>query len=434
MQRSLRQFSRSYCDYQLDSPTTNVSLAQRTSLRCLPKYTVMILVVALWPLIAAAQAETVELPTTNKTSVLLLRNGQTFTGVIANSLDSTQAQYTLIDRLGNRLRFPKQQVEFVSDSIVEIYAYRRATQIRNNAPACLALAQWCMQSRLFDQAQQQINNAITITGRTATVTRLEIRLNLLRSPPVNQAIQSIGSAASTSIISADQVQQRIDRLPDGVVHRFIRSVQPLLLKSCALAGCHGPNPKSTFVLFRTSAKRAIPHRISLRNLYNTLTTLDLVQAENSLLLTAATSVHGAQNQPTLGIDTPQERSELVNWVRVVTKTPNHNFDSNPTKPIIPPGPIMYQRGNPQRTSKMITPDSDPSSSIPTPRNMPNDLQNWIQSRQPQPTLGIGLVLPIEMQEPTLGTMKIPPPKRVDLTPGVGGNFSLPSYLILRQKR
>ena len=412
-----------------------MSLAQRSSWRCLPKYTAVILVVVLlWPLIGAAQSETVAFVTENKTSVLLLRNGQTFTGVIAKSPDSTQAQYTLIDRLGNQLRFPKKQVEFVSDSILEIYAYRRATQIRNNAPACLALAEWCMQSRLFDPAQEQINHAITINGRTATITRLEIRLDLLRSPPVNHVIRSMGSTAATSIISADRVQERIDRLPDGVVHRFIRSVQPVLLNRCALAGCHGPNPQSTFVLFRTSAKRGIPHRISLRNLYNTLTTLDLVQAENSLLLTAATSVHGAQNQPTLGIDTPKEIAELVNWVRVVTKTPNHTSNSNPMKPIIPPGPILYQHGNLQRTAKMITPDSDPSSSMPSPRDMPNELQHWIQSRQPQPNLGIGVVLPIEMQGPTLGTMKIPPPKRVNLTPGVDGNFSLPSYRILQQRR
>ena len=432
MQLAHRRFLRSSCAFPLECIPTNVSFAQGSSLRCLAKHLAMILVVAWWPQIAAAQSGTTAIPTANKTSVLLLRNGQTFTGVIANS--PTPAQYTLIDRLGNRLRFTKDQVEFVSDSILEIYAYRRATQIRNNAPACLALAQWCMQSQLLDQAQEQIDNAITINGQAATITRLQIRLELLRSPPVKHTGRSIVSPASTSIISAEQVQQRIDRFPDGVVHRFIRSVQPLLLNHCAIAGCHGPNPKSTFVLFRTSSKRLIPHRISLRNLYNTLTTLDLVQPENSVLLTAATSVHGTQNQPTLGDDAQQEIAQLVNWVRVVATTPHRNLDSNPKQPIIPQNPIMYQHGNSQRAAKMMTPDSNPPPSPLSPPIMPNELQRWMQSQQPQSALGLGLVLPVEMQAPTLGTMKIPPPKRVNLTPGVGGNFSLPSYRILHQKR
>ena len=433
MQLALRHLLRSSCAFHHKSIPTSSSLAQRPSLRGLPKYLALILVVAICPLIAMAQSEIVAIPNANKTSVLLLRNGQTFTGVITNS-PGTQTQYTLFDSLGNRLRFSKDQVEFVSDSILEIYAYRRGTQIRNNAPACLALAQWCMQSRLFDQAQEQIDNAVTINGRTATITRLEIRLDLLRSPPVNHSGQSIVSAAATTIISADHVQQRIDRFPDVVFHRFIRSVQPLLLNRCALAGCHGPSPKSTFVLFRTSAKRVVPQRISQRNLYNTLSTIDMVQPENSLLLTAATSVHGPQSQPTLGIDSPQEINELVNWVRIVATAPKHNLDSDLMKPIIPPGPIMYQHGNSQRAAKTLTPDSDSPSTILRPHIMPNELQQWIQSRQPQPTLGIGVVLPVEMQGPTLGTMKIPPPQRVNLTPAVGGNFLLPSDRILHLNR
>jgi hypothetical protein len=294
-----------------------------------------------------------------------------------------------------------------------------------------------MQLRLFDQAQEQIDNALIIDGRSATIARLEVRLGLLRSPPTSHAAQSIGPTASTSIINADQVRQRIDQFPDGVVHQFIRSVQPLLLNRCALAGCHGPSPKSTFVLFRTSAKRPIPQRISQRNLYNTLTTLDLVQPENSSLLTAATTLHGGQQQPALGIDTSQEIAILVNWVRVVASIPTHNIDANPVKPITSPSPIMYQRDNFHRTEKMATPDSDPPATTLIPPALPRRLQQWMQSQQPQQSqsaLGLGVVLPVEMQGPTFGTMKITPTRRVNLTPSIGGNFSLPSNRILQHYR
>ncbi|MBT4694333.1 MAG: hypothetical protein HOB73_13410 [Planctomycetaceae bacterium] len=383
-----------------------------------------------------AQHKTPSVPISNNKYVLLLRNGQTFTGAIVEST-GPHPHYTLTDTLGNQLRFPKDQVEFISDSILEVYAYRRASQVRNNAPACLALAQWCMQLRLFIQAQEQIDKAIIISGRTVAISRLETRLDLLRSPPPGHRGQSFDNGTTTKVINADQVQKRIDQFPVGIVHQFVRSVQPLLINRCAVAGCHGPNPQSTFVLFRTSAKRATPHRISLRNLYNTLTTLDLIQPENSSLLTAATTAHGELNQPPLGFDASQEIANLVNWVRVVASAPTHNIDVAPLNRIIPQNPIIYQRDNTHRSEKMKTPDSAPQPPTLNPPVMPNKLQQWIQSKEPSETrsaLGLGVVLPVEMLGPTLGMMKITPTSRVNLTPDIGGNFFLPSNRILQQNR
>ncbi len=187
----------------------------QTYYRCGPRYMVILALVSFYSVIVTAQDRTVKIPNTNISSVLLLRNGQTFIGTIVKSAEQ-RPHYTLIDDSGNQLRFPNDQVEFVSDSILEVYAYRRATQIRNNAPACLALAQWCMQSRLFDQAQEQIDKAITISGRTATITRLKIRLDLLRSSLTGHGLPAISPTASPQIISADQVKKRINQFPDGV--------------------------------------------------------------------------------------------------------------------------------------------------------------------------------------------------------------------------
>ena len=409
---------------------------QRFSRRWLTRYVTILPLMVFWSLIATAQYQSLENPNTKHNGVLLLRNGQTFSGVIVKS-SPNQPHFTLIDDSGNRLRFPNDQVEFISDSILEVYAYRRATQIRNNAPACLALAQWCMQSRLFDQAQEQIDSAITIAGRSGTITRLQIRLDLLRSPPIGRALQPNVTAPTTQTISADQVQQRIDQYPDGVVHQFIRSVQPLLLNRCALAGCHGPSPQSVFVLFRTTAKRPVPHRITQRNLYNTLSTLDLNQPENSTLLTSATTAHGSQKRPALEIDASQEIANLVNWVRVMASTPVHNSNLQSLKPTNTLGPIMYQHGDIQRREKMLTPDSKISTEMQNTPAIPNKLQQWMQTRQPQQSqsaLGLGVVLPVEMQGPTLGSMKISPTQRVNLNPGLGGIFALPSERKFLEKR
>ena len=424
------------CSFNLIFFTISKLLARRLDRRCLLKHLFFMMLTSLWPVVSAAQFSSIPAVTENGKSVLLLRNGQTFTGLIAKPADMA-THYIVLDPLGNRLRFPSDQVEFVSDSLLEIYAYRRASQIRNNATACLQLAQWCMQSQLFTEAQDQINNAIAINGRSRAAVQLEIRLDLLRSASVSSTAESTNTNASRSIIDADIVQRRIDQLSAGVLQQFIHSIQPLLLNRCAVAGCHGPSPRSSYLLFRTSAKHAVPHRVSQRNLYNTLATLDLDKPDRSLLLTAATTSHGAQTKPSLEMDASEDITTLVNWVRVVATNPARGFHSDTINHPTAHRPIMYQQGNSQQTTKMQTPDtkpSDPALDAPDAATQP---QQWTQSQKPEQTqsaLGFGAALPVEMLGPTLGRMKLMPTKSVNLTPNFPGNFSLPSSRFLPQRR
>ena len=397
---------------------------RRLDRRCLLKHLFLMMLTSLWPVLSAAQFSSTPTVTDNPKSVLLLRNGQTFTGLIVKPTEMS-THYIVRDPLGNRLRFPSDQVEFVSDSLLEIYAYRRASQIRNNATACLELAQWCMQSQLFTEAQDQINNAIAINGRSRAAVQLEIRLDLLRSAWVSSTAESTTTNSSRRIIDADIVQRRIDQLSAGVLQQFIQSIQPLLLNRCAVAGCHGPSPRSSYVLFRTSAKHAVPHRVSQRNLYNTVATLDLDKPERSLFLTAATTSHGPQNKPTLGTDASEDIATLMNWLRVVASNPASGYHSDTINHPIANRPIMYQQGNSQQTTKMQTPDA-----VTEP-------QQWTRPQKPeqkQSALGFGAALPVEMLGPTLGRMKLMPTKSVNLTPNFPGNFSLPSSRFLPQRR
>ena len=387
-----------------------------------------------------------------KRGVLLLRNGQTFTGAYRHTND----HYTIVDPNGSSIRFTSGQVEFISDSLLEVYAYQRAKRIRNNVPACLELAQWCMHHGLYIKAREQLKEAVSLEPSNPTIQQFTVRLDLLMSPPRLPIQPGLPhpTPSSASPVNMELIQQRVDRLNPAVVQHFVIKIQPLLFNRCALAGCHGPNPQSDYILFRTSVRKAVPQRVTLRNLYNTLQQIELNQPVHSQLLLAATSAHGGQREPSLKLGQTDQISRLVNWVRAVSTSPEYSPDNPDVKasktPIQPQTNRFFAQQMQVPASlnlhKMATPDNQPSRTqlnppITTP-SRPDDagqahsapFQQWLnrgEELKKKDALQHGITLPVEMQDPRLGTLKIEPAQKVNLTPGMESQFSLPSDRILR---
>ena len=103
-------------------------------------------------------------------------------------------------------------------------------------------------------------------------------------------------------------------MPVGTVETFTTTVQPMLLNSCATAGCHGTGATSPFVLSRPALGSAMPRRLTQRNLSNALQWIDREKPMESKLLSSAKDPH-APNQASgaAGLD-PAKYQELVAWV------------------------------------------------------------------------------------------------------------------------
>ena len=109
-------------------------------------------------MISFAQEPTLSRPSTavpaKQKGIVLLRNGQ----IISGEYSETGSSYIITLSTGGVIRLQKDQIEFVSDSIDEIYSYRRASTVNNSADAHLAMANWCLTNRLYDYAQFHLEN------------------------------------------------------------------------------------------------------------------------------------------------------------------------------------------------------------------------------------------------------------------------------------
>ena len=108
-------------------------------------------------MISFAQEPTLSRPSTavpaKQKGIVLLRNGQ----IISGEYSETGSSYIITLSTGGVIRLQKEQIEFVSDSIDEIYSYRRASTVNNSADAHLAMANWCFSNCYSQRAAGHVN-------------------------------------------------------------------------------------------------------------------------------------------------------------------------------------------------------------------------------------------------------------------------------------
>jgi len=268
-----------------------------------------------------------------QSGILLLRNGQ----LIGGDYIKTGFGYEVSLKGGGIIRLQNTQVEFCSEAVDEIYAFRRATRVNNSARAHLEMASWCLTNQMFDYARLHLQQAISINPREAGITAIQARLAIARQPRAKSA--SIEKIVQLQELDSNEViAEAVGRLDPATLKSFVNNVQPLLLNKCALAGCHGPNPRSSFQLLESRWAKTIPRNISYRNLFNTLERATANPSGNSLLITKAVSAHGGLKAPKLSVADAVSVGKLVNWVKLATKpsfNPDSSFQENfPHSPII----------------------------------------------------------------------------------------------------
>ena len=105
------------------------------------------------------------------------------------------------------------------------------------------------------------------------------------------------------------------KLLEGSVEAFTEHVQPLLLNSCATAGCHAQGSKaSTFQIQRYSPSQGASQRLTQQNLRSTLRYVDPDAVETSELLTKAVVEHGGSRSAPVGSTDSAQFKTLANWV------------------------------------------------------------------------------------------------------------------------
>jgi hypothetical protein len=247
--------------------------------------------------------------------VLVLQNGNVLQGVVTLRDD----RYVIARGTGETL-VPTNHVMLVAASLDDAYAQRRRRINESSADDHSALAEWCLKQDLLPQAEQELADARRLHLSGVRLEFLERRLELAkeRRQRAAVAIPRPQTNVPKIIPPAGQAPMDLTELPPGVVERFTRKVQPVLVNSCTASGCHAVGGTAKFQLDRAVLLGMSNRRTTMNNLAATLSLVDREKPQHSALLTVPRQTHGGMKGPVFGPRREAAFRHLFEWVELVT--------------------------------------------------------------------------------------------------------------------
>ena len=313
--------------------------------------------------------------------LLVLRNGQVLAGQV------TQAGDYYVVTLGgtSEVRLKTSEVEAVCGSLDEAYEFKAGHLSGAGAKAHLELAEWCLRHDLHARCAQQLTRAMRLEPDNPTLKLLERRLEFAVTEPKTKAA---AVSATSSLASAEQIEQAIRGLPAGSVEKFSAAIQPILLNRCGANQCHGPNSKAEFRLLRPAPGQVASRRFTERNLYAALQQLDAARPDDSPLLTLPQRRHGSSLSAVFDKHSQKQLAELTAWIKLTLAAPHASpatipqgtatlSQSSSAAPPKSPTPAAPSAGAPvdATTTQVMKPPVDSTDSKPAPatdRFLPRD--------------------------------------------------------------
>jgi hypothetical protein len=220
--------------------------------------------------------------------VLVLDNGN----VLAGAIERVGDEY-VINVTGATLQVPVDQVERFAPTVEEAYEQRRVALVDGTADRHLELATWCLHLKLFDQAARELLDARRIDAEIPGLETLERRLRYRLDLEANRVATS--RAAAKALPQAAQevaAESPVPLIPVDAQAQFVRSIQPMLIRNCATAGCHQAGADHAMQLDRWALEGRGNVELVRRNLAAVLTEVEVDNLETSELLAKARTIHG----------------------------------------------------------------------------------------------------------------------------------------------
>jgi len=252
--------------------------------------------------------------------IVLLQNGNLLRGVVQRLDDHYR-----VEMAGGELLVRIEQVEMICQSVDEVYEKRRASRAASSADTHLELARWCMRLDMYEHAERELEDARAIDPGHRRLPLLERQLDQLVKLTARKLALPGGPTSATVSHPVSPGEARgeapvadtkdLDKAPKWARALFVRQVQPLLVHSCATAGCHQPGAAGgQFPLDRLALDGAGHPDVTLRNLSATLSHINWEYPEQSRLLVQAISAHGGAQEKRLAPLPPHKLAVLRMWV------------------------------------------------------------------------------------------------------------------------
>jgi len=288
------------------------------------RYSLCLLLLAGW--LMALHADAFEPGLAPRDSVLVLRNG----GILRGQVTRAGDRYVVIMGDKAEVRVPVLDVDMHCIDLDEVYQRKRSRLVVGDVAGHVALADWCLQQKLFSRAADELLTVIALQPAHPRLAGLERRLQLAVELPELGGPQT---KPPSMLVGLADLEKTTRSLPPKAIEDFTTQIQPLLLNRCGANSCHGDASPSEFRLVRPAWTKTISRRFTQRNLHAVLQFVDLENAESSPLLAVPATAHGGMETGVFG---PREREHfdlLADWVRRATTA-----DSAPVPETIDPVP------------------------------------------------------------------------------------------------
>jgi len=266
---------------------------------------------------------------------VLLHNGNVIEGT-ATSIGS----HVIIDRGdGNELRLDARQVRHSASSLLELHRYRQQQCRYPNVASYQDDARWCFRHQLFVEMKNALDAADSLDPTHPVTLRLRrqlasvtSRVDDAESDDEASVQQRLAPAAGRAVISVvpqnvqrPQAEEAVDtelakaNLSLLAVAYFTNRVQPLLINRCGNTGCHRGPSETKWELTHMGSHVRPPSRMTKLNLLATLSIVNRGGAQESDLLTYATTAHGGRNEAPLKRGDQASVESLHEWIQEVSR-------------------------------------------------------------------------------------------------------------------
>jgi hypothetical protein len=245
--------------------------------------------------------------------VAVLKNGEVFAGQISKDGDF----FVIVDG-GSEIRLHQRDVEMICQNLDDVYRSRQAKIGKDQIDEHLNLADWCLRHEFLGYAAHEIAAAMQIDPNSGKAKMLDSRLQATVTAKSEPAIAGKQTLTRTLPATTEELDRMVKCLPSGSVENFTAIVQPMLVNSCATAGCHGPSTTSKFSLIRMGLGKTPTVRITQRNLHSTIQWIDNDNPADSRLLVAARQPHGNNLASAASLDAVKYQ-ELLVWVNQIAQ-------------------------------------------------------------------------------------------------------------------
>ncbi len=260
--------------------------------------------------VCAEDAAQVAQASSSSAQLVVMADGRLVRGIVY-----IQAGGYSVEKAGGKLFIPKEQTRCVARDLPDAYRIQRESMLDPTAADLIALAEWCLSYRLYDEGRDELKRALKRDPANETARKMLTRIEeqLLTKPQPRATTPTSSDGFIVPEVEA------LGGLSRPLAAQFTTRIQPLLVNRCGNASCHGMDTARSFQITHVRIESANHRRASEKNLATALEQILVDDPLRSPMLMVSRGAHGGLRAPLFDGSTGRDQMQLLQtWVLAVS--------------------------------------------------------------------------------------------------------------------